>query len=295
MTAYILFAIFLALDIGTGEFNKPRARSLNELGINIASSALGFTLRLLPLVVIGALLQACWPAGKNAWAGVNPWLVVLPMLLVDDYANYWLHRSGHNVPWLWNLHRTHHTPTCMNITMSIRTSALYYLLVPVNALAPLMVYAGAVEAAAITLAIRLASLYLQHAGYRWDLALRRYAPGRALLNFVESFLALQDYHHAHHGVGRYGKGSSNYGNLLNLWDKLHGTSMGHPHCVQDAYGLPGGVRVPGWGEQMFWPLVRARRAAPRPVERSTEAELAQARAIIHTADGTAVAVRSVGA
>ncbi len=289
-----VFMLLLLLDFFAGEFRKPHALSMNELGVNLISTTLALTIRAVPFAAIMFLVVHGLPGLKGALAESNVWLVFLVVLLVDDYANYWLHRCAHKVPWLWRLHKPHHIPTQMNVLMGVRENLFYYFLLPVNVMAPLLVFMGAEEAGAIMLALKLTVVYLQHASFRWDLWLRRSGLGRVLLDGLEKVFSLQDFHHVHHGIGRYGNASSNYGNVLNIWDVLHGTSSGHVHRPQDAYGLPVGVKVEPWFVQLFWPLLRekeCKQVAGQPLQASSTAELAEARAVIYTAEGIAVAVR----
>ena len=41
-------------------------------------------------------------------------------LLVMDIAKYFEHRAMHGVPWLWRIHRTHHSDSEMDVTTSLR-------------------------------------------------------------------------------------------------------------------------------------------------------------------------------
>lgn len=288
-----VFLALLLLDLLMGEYRKPGLYSMNELGGSVLSTVIAFTLRALPYAAISWLLPRCLPAWRGALSHTSPWLLFPLVALVDDYGNYWLHRLAHQHRLLWRLHKPHHVPAHMNVMMAIRENSFYYLLVPVNLLAPLLVYLGAAQAGAAFVALKLIVVYLQHAAWRWDLWLRRVAPGRWLMDLLEQVFALQDFHHLHHGIGRYGNASSNYGNVMNIFDKLHGTSAGHPHRAQDAYGLPPGVRTESWTSQLFWPLVRdtpAPAAANAPLAASSAQELAAADAVIVTAQGVAIAV-----
>lgn len=290
----VVFLFLLLLDIAVGEFRKPQALSFNELGMNLISTAIAFSIRALPFAVIMLLLINYLPGLKGTLSGTNVWLVFMIVLLLDDYGNYWLHRSAHKVSWLWQLHKPHHIPTRMSVLMGVRQNLFYYFLLPVNLMAPMLVLMGAAETGAIMLALKLIVVYLQHASFRWDLWLRHFSVGRALLKVLEAVFALQDFHHVHHGIGRYGNASSNFGNILNIWDKLHGTSNGHPHKHQDAYGLPTGVKVEPWFVQLFWPVLRCKKAPKnkdRPLIASNPSELAEACAVIYTASGLAIAIK----
>lgn len=291
--AALVFVALLMLDWIMGEYQKPRVFTMNEMGVNLLSIAAAFSIRVLPFAGITWLLLRFATPWQGALADVSLWIMLPTVALIDDYGNYWLHRKAHELPWLWRLHKPHHIPEHMNVTMAIRENVFYYLLLPVNILAPLLVFLGAGAAGAIFTAVKLVNTYLQHTSWRWDLWLRRFAFGRLLLNASEKLLAMQDFHHVHHGIGRFGNASSNYGNVMNIFDRLHGTSSGHPHRAQDAYGLPLGVKNDSWAVQLFWPVVREPRATGVTSERLTASSpeaLAAAAAIIVTADGLAIAV-----
>ncbi len=292
----VVFSALLLVDILAGSFKKPRVFSMSEMGISLICIVLTYTTRFLPFVVVTQLLVHFAGAYKGALSGTPLWLALPVIMVLDDYSNYWLHRLAHKVPVLWRFHKPHHTPTQINVVMSSRENIFYYLIIPVNYYFPLFLFLGLGEAAALQVAIKITVIYLQHTGYRWDLWLRRYAPMRWLLTGAEQVFALQDFHHVHHGLGRYGKAAANYGNVLCIWDRLHGTSVGQPYREQDAYGVPTGVKVEHWAVQVFWPLVRDPKSQPVTMARlqaSSKSELAAAAAVIHTVDGLSIAVQPV--
>ena len=297
-----VFAVLLLIDTALGTFKKPHALSMNEAGVNVLSLLLTYAAHLIPLVLVVALLNRCVPEAKDILHGM-PLYIALPLfLLIEDAGVYLQHRLSHEIPVLWRMHKPHHIPTVLNPLMASRQSLIYYLLMPVNYVTPLFIYLGLYEAVTIEIVIKLTLVYLMHMGYRWDLWMRRFALGRVVLDLAESLFVLQDFHHAHHGIGRYGNPSTNYGNILNIWDRMFGTvlktpgrwQLGTPHHTQDAFGVPTGVKVEGWASQLFWPLVREAKPAPAtspPLQQSPAAELARAAAVIYTANGLAVAVR----
>ncbi|WP_350029651.1 sterol desaturase family protein [Caballeronia sp. ATUFL_M2_KS44] len=178
--------------------------------------------------------------------------------------------------------------------MAGRENAFYYFLVPALWMAPVLIYLGAGTASAVVFGFKGVVTLLQHTGYRWDLWLRRYRTGRLLLNVAEKVIVLQDFHHVHHGIGRYGNASSNYGNILSIWDVLHGTAHTQQPRRQDAYGVPAGMPVESGMVQLFWPLFNDRRADSKQevaLTQSSDDELAAADAVIVTANGIAIAVR----
>jgi len=287
----LLFSLLL-LDLLTGQFRNSQASSKREIGTNLLSIVLTFAVRAMLLFVLGGLAVRFFPQWKGALGGAPVWLVFLIVLIVDDYINYWLHRTAHHWPLLWRLHKPHHTPTYLNVLMGSRENAFYYFLVPALWMAPVLIHLGAGTASAIAFGFKGVVTLLQHTGYRWDMAMRRFAAGRLVLDVAEKVLVLQDFHHAHHGIGRYGNASSNYGNVLCVWDYLHGTTSGNVHRQQDAFGVPVGMPVEPAAVQLFWPIVR-KKTAVKPVASltpSSDAALAAAEAVIVTANGIAIAI-----
>ena len=51
-------------------------------------------------------------------------------ILIDDVLQYWCHRTAHETPFLWKLHRPHHQAEEMVFFVSYRNALLYYLLMP---------------------------------------------------------------------------------------------------------------------------------------------------------------------
>ncbi|MCP3708851.1 sterol desaturase family protein [Paraburkholderia sp. CNPSo 3274] len=241
MNVAIVFGLMfclLALDLSTGQFRNPQASSKRELSINMLSQILTSSVRALLLVALAWPIARFLSQRKGVLAHVSVWLMFFVILMIDDYLNYWLHRMAHQWPLLWRLHKPHHTPTYLNVLMAGRENTFYYFLVPALWMAPILIYLGAGTASALVFGFKGVVTPLQHTGYRWDLWLRRYRAGR-LLDIVEKVVVLQDFHHAHHGIGRYGNASSNYGNILCIWDVLHGTTVQRQPQRQDAW--PGRV------------------------------------------------------
>jgi lathosterol oxidase len=53
--------------------------------------------------------------GAQAWVRSWPWIVQFAaLLLVADFAQYWIHRTFHRVPALWRFHAIHHSATEMD-------------------------------------------------------------------------------------------------------------------------------------------------------------------------------------
>jgi len=51
---------------------------------------------------------------QKAVAAQPLWLQVVEIIVVVDFATYWIHRAFHQVPWLWSFHAIHHSSTKMD-------------------------------------------------------------------------------------------------------------------------------------------------------------------------------------
>ncbi|HSV57328.1 MAG TPA: sterol desaturase family protein [Variovorax sp.] len=295
----VMLSVLLIAEIEAGEYKKPRVFTMSELGVSLFSFLNLALVRATQLAAMTWALNACLPTLKGGLAGINPWAVFAVAMLIDDYGNYWVHRLGHQVRWMWRLHKPHHSATNLNVLATMRNNWIFYALIPNTAMAALLYFLGAKEAAMGVLGLKTVILNLQHTGVRWDLWLRRFAPAGWLLSGLEKIFVLQDYHHVYHGIGRYGNASSNYANMFAFWDRLHGTGIGTPHKRQDAYGLPVGAKAEPWYVQLWWPFLRSERVVPAAnelveVPRHTAQDVASAKAVIYLADGRPVIVSALG-
>lgn len=297
-TLFILgfMALFAAMELAFGLYRRPGVLTMRELGANLLSLASSLLIRGVSSGAVIWALGALWPRSEGALAGVSFWLALPLYVLLDEYGSYWLHRKSHEWPWLWRLHKPHHVPRNLNISVTYRENWLLFLLLPTAWLAPAVVWLGHPAAFAAGSAFRTLIGMIEHCDLRWDLPLQQNRFTRPVMRVLERIVSLPDTHQVHHGVGRYGNAMKNYGAALICFDWLHGTLM-IPHARQEGFGLPEGAPVEPWAEQIFWPFVRStkkdeRADRRRPIEQtSPTADLAMAEAVITTVDGRAVVVR----
>ena len=91
--------------------------------MNIMLYVIG-TAMLALLAPLSLVAIARWAAAEG-WGPLNQlalpeWLVIALSLLVMDIAKYFENRAMHGVPWLWRIHRTHHSDSEMDVTTSLR-------------------------------------------------------------------------------------------------------------------------------------------------------------------------------
>ncbi|HWA11564.1 MAG TPA: sterol desaturase family protein [Burkholderiales bacterium] len=147
----------------------------------------------------------------KAVAAQQLWLQFVEILLVVDFMTYWVHRTFHRVPWLWNFHAIHHSSrqmdwlagSRMHLVDVIATRAAGFLPVFVLGFAPAALYAYLVF-------VSFHAVYI-HANVRWRW------PG---LRWV---VATPEYHHWHHTSDEEGI-DKNFAGFLPLWDVVFGTA-----------------------------------------------------------------------
>jgi len=99
--------------------SRPAARQLTNLGL-VAIDTL--VLRLLfPVLAVGLSLAVDARGGglfgALHWPG---WLEFVLAVALFDLAIYWQHRLHHAIPWLWRLHRVHHSDIAFDVSTGVR-------------------------------------------------------------------------------------------------------------------------------------------------------------------------------
>lgn len=216
--------------------------------VNIALVALGtLLLRVaLPWLAVGWALEV----EARQWGLLVPlqlpgWLTATLAVLLLDLAIYWQHRLFHRLPWLWRLHRVHHSDLAFDVTTGVRfhpLELLLSLLIKLGVIALLGAPAAAVVAFEILLS---AGALFSHA----DIAL----PPR-LDRAVRWLLVTPSMHRIHHSPRRC-ETDSNYGFHLSLWDRLFTSYRSQPISPEATME----IGLEHWrepGAQRFLPLLR---------------------------------------
>jgi sterol desaturase/sphingolipid hydroxylase (fatty acid hydroxylase superfamily) len=289
-----LTSLWATIEHAYGLYRRPGVLTMREIGASLLSLGVTRLVRGLAGVLVLFSAGALWPSSRGALAGWSTWPFAVLYLLIADYGFYWVHRKCHEHSWLWRLHKPHHVPQQLYSSVTYRENWLFNLLLPQTWVVPLFVWVGQAEGYLVGAAFFTMIALALHCELRWDLHLQRNRFLRPIMWVVERVITLPDVHHVHHGLGRHGNAMKNYGASLSIFDLIHGTLV-IPHARQEAFGLPEGVPVEPWTEQLFWPFVRSTKKVAdrrRPSDEASPAPaLAAAEALIHTADGRTVVVR----
>lgn len=187
------------------------ARSLTNFGLGGMAFAIGW---LLPVGLTGlAILGQEKQWGLDAARSLSPPLQVALALLVRSFAGYWAHRLSHAVPWLWRVHRVHHSDPAIDISTGFRHHPLE-LLVTLAFVAPPVLLLGIAPwaVALVELLLQIAAL-AEHANVR---------TGGRIWRWLGLIFATPAVHLIHHSSAS-AQTDSNYGSLLTLWDRLFGS------------------------------------------------------------------------
>lgn len=202
------------------------------------------------------------PEHRMAWADFPIWAMVGILLLADDMTQYWWHRLSHT-PYLWPLHRAHHTAHYMSIRITYRNNFFYYAMMPGLWTSGVLIYLGFANVYLVYVVVKLTVIMGAHSAVRWDEPFYKYKWLHPITWVLERTFSTPATHWAHHaltnedGIGHY---KGNFGNLLFVWDMIFGTAKitrKYPARVGLQDDLIYGKER--WFTEMFYPLVQSKR------------------------------------
>lgn len=195
--------------------------------------------------------------GALAWPG---WFEFALALLAFDLAIYCQHRLLHSLPWLWPLHRVHHSDLAIDVSTGLRFHPGEIALSMAIKLG-LVLLLGPAPAAVVAFEIWLsAGSLFTHADFALPPRVER---------LVRAVLVTPSMHRIHHSTLR-AETDSNFGFNLSLWDRLFRSYRAEPR--RPPRRMPIGLpmwRDPaslGLGALLLQPLRRAPRPGPTDTE-----------------------------
>jgi sterol desaturase/sphingolipid hydroxylase (fatty acid hydroxylase superfamily) len=221
-TQLILFAALLA-PAALLEFLWPRCDSAAKT----RRWVMNFALAVLWILLLSALWPSVHPIVHSGVAALaptlprfhlSPPLLILGSLLLLDFLQYWTHRVLHFTPWLWILHRVHHSDPAVDASTGVRHHPLEPLLNAPLQYSFIIVLGVPLEgAAAYALCATVMSVFA-HANLRLPNGVDRVA---------RHLIVTPDMHRVHHSV-RAEESNSNFGMVFPYWDRLFRTYCAAP-------------------------------------------------------------------
>jgi sterol desaturase/sphingolipid hydroxylase (fatty acid hydroxylase superfamily) len=253
-----IYAGFAGLEIARTRFFAKPKQTRGDAVVEVVSSVALLAL-VQPMVILAALALSAWalPGARDALVGLPVIAKVALFLVLDDMLQYWWHRASHSLPWLYNLHRAHHSGEYMSVRVVYRNNLFYYALMPNLWCTGVLLYLGLMPVYVVYVIIKMAVIIAAHSDVRWDEPLYRIKALSPLMWVVERLISTPATHSAHHGQHK-ADGITNYkgnfGNLLFLWDVLFGTAK-ITRRYPAAIGIENLAPISA-GAQLLWPLIR---------------------------------------
>lgn len=251
----LIFGVFEILGGLIKDSNRTKDDVLHEISGFLVLSVLTKPAIVLLVGYLGSLV---YPNASTFLAVKNFWILLLVYLLVDDFLQYWYHRSAHEYSFLWKLHRPHHAAREMGFLVSYRNAALYYVLMPNIWWIALFTYLGGGVAVSVGLVLKQLVIIGSHSTTRWDRVLYKYKSLSPLAWLVEHVIVTPAFHYAHHGKGKDDEISDpngNFGNMFSFWDQLFGSAV-FTRKYPNSFGLQTETQD-SWQSQSFYPIIHA--------------------------------------
>lgn len=191
---------------------KPAARIGGKVTLGVINALLWMSVTL-PITVI-AIGQAT-ERGFFDWRG--PWAAGWAGLIVDivilDFVAYFLHRSSHEVPFLWRFHEVHHRDEFLDVTTGLR---FHFGEIVFGSIFRAMIVCGGampLEHVIVFDMLIMAMNWFSHSNIKLPVVFHR---------ALSHVIATPWYHWVHHKATQ-PKSEQNYAVIFVFWDKIFGT------------------------------------------------------------------------
>jgi len=146
--------------------------------------------------------------------GAGFWASLMATLLLAEFVSYWLHRAHHAVPFLWRLHRVHHSDTAPDVTTTHRHHPGEAFIGAVAAVPTFWVLGPTFEASVAVAALWTVVATFSHANVR---------VGGGLQALLGRIIVTPDYHRVHHSADP-AYANTHFGTVIPLYDHLFRTA-----------------------------------------------------------------------
>lgn len=219
-----LYAFFIVLGtMVVWELFLPRRADIrrwprwpSNFGIVIINSLM---LIAIPVSAVAAsLFSLQHKFGLFIWAEISLWPAILISFLVLELIIYWQHRIFHMFPFLWKIHRMHHTDTGFDVSTALRFHPVEILLSILIKVGVIILLGTPLLGVIIFEIVLNASAMFNHSNAR-------------LPNWVDKYLRLvivtPDMHRVHHSIHN-DEHNFNYGFFLPIWDRIFSSYKDQP-------------------------------------------------------------------
>ena len=256
---FSILIIFGSIEAFGGLYGKNSIRSRNDWYVELLSTFQLFVfIKPIIFLTMTLLLMKLLPQYRNAFSGLTLWASALFVLIGDDLLQYWYHRKAHEWPWLWKLHRPHHSSREMGVLVSYRNAVLYYVLMPNIWWLGMATYFGLYREMIIAIILKQLIVTGAHSEARWDAFLYKYKTLSPLAWVIERFISTPATHFAHHGKSPkdgISNPNGNYSNMFFLWDVIFRTAR-ITRKYPEIYGIADDPDD-SWRSHLYYPFVKS--------------------------------------
>lgn len=224
-----LLVLLIGIELARPKRSLQRSRqsrwSSNALVISIDT----IVLRLLfPAAAVGvALWGSEYGYGLLNWIALPGWLTILLAFVILDFAIWAQHLLFHRIPWLWRLHRMHHTDIDVDVTTALRFHPLEMVLSMLIKMAVIILIGAPVTAVVLFEVVLNGVAMFNHSNIRLNTKVDR---------VLRLFIVTPDMHRVHHSWHKH-ETNSNYGFNLPWWDFIFATYRDQPQDGHDKMTL----------------------------------------------------------
>ena len=198
---------------------------------------------LFPVAAVGvAHISGVWGVGILNWVALPSLATFLIALLALDAAIYGQHRLMHVVPWLWRLHRMHHTDLDFDVTTGFRFHPVEIVISMLFKCVVVVILGPSVLAVLVFEILLSVAALFTHANIGLSNRVDRY---------VRWVFVTPNMHRIHHSV-KMGEYNSNYGFFISVWDRLFGSYCSRFRGEEQ-------IGLPSWNDDRdvvsFWGLL----------------------------------------
>jgi sterol desaturase/sphingolipid hydroxylase (fatty acid hydroxylase superfamily) len=186
----------------------------------------------------------------NALSGTPGWVQIVASVVAVEFVTYWYHRAQHASPWLWQLHKIHHSQRELTVFTTFRVHFVDRLIVRVMLLFIPILLGAAPQSVMLVQVLLTVQLLLTHSDLGWT-----FGP-------VGRLVVSPAYHEVHHSSERRHH-DRNFGTTLTIWDYLFGTALSARERAT-AYGLSGEEVPESFWSQLWVPAAGAGRLIKTP-------------------------------
>ena len=211
-------------------FVQGRSHRLQHAGRNLG---LGLLNSVLSGLITVALLTLVITRAENSQFGLLR-LLALPdfaanifaIFLLDGWMYLW-HRANHVIPFLWSLHRVHHSDREMDVTTAVRFHPGEILISTGLRLMLIALLGLSLTQILLYDTLLVVVIFLHHSNIKFPVLLD---------NFLRKVITTPTLHRVHHSIVSR-ETNSNFSSVFSFWDRLAGTfqlSVNQPTIV---YGV----------------------------------------------------------